>query len=257
MAVAYLFDEVLLDPDIFLKEGTGESPLSGWPEFANTVIQNPKTGVHKTNVNRFDPIENITVNIALLNNTKQPYFINFWRGGYGSGVGFRNRVAWDFTALDEVFAVGDGATTIFYLKKTYTRSGVTARQDVRRIVKPVIDTVARLQDLGLAGGSVRLYEPNGTTARVIPSPAAAVKSIPAFTIKVNNVATTAYVINNTTGKITFTVAPPNSHIIKWSGEFDTPMCFTGNGLQHTQDVTSKIQSVRMRELLPSELGITI
>jgi hypothetical protein len=256
MAVPILFDEVLFDPDIIGGEG-GEVAVQSWPELANTVIRNPKTGVHKTNVNRFDAIEMPIVNMGLLNATQRAYLLNFWRGGYGSGVGFRMRLRHDFTVIDEVFGAGDGVTTIFYLKKTYTRPGVTARQDVRRIVKPVIDTVARLDNLGGDGGSVRLFEPAGSPARVIPSADALALGVPAFTIKVNNVATTAYVINNTTGKITFSVAPPNGHSLKWSGEFDVPAAFTQNTLNGKHDVNSEVQGIHFREILYPELGILI
>src|SRR5687768_9341100 len=112
MAVAHLFDEILLDPNVF------QASLQGWPEFANTVIRNPKTGVHKTNVNRFDPTEVLTVNMALLTSTQRDYLIRMWRGGYGSGVGFRVRVIYDYTATLEAFATGNGVATTFQLYKT-------------------------------------------------------------------------------------------------------------------------------------------
>jgi hypothetical protein len=257
MPTAYLFDEVLFDYNLYRVTEDGAAPLTGWPEFANTVIRNPKTGVHKTNVNRFDAIEMLSLNIKLLDEDDRAYLVNFWRGGYGSGVGFRLRVPYDFTAVDEVFGQGDGTETEFQLYKTYTRPGVTARQDVRAIVKPVIDTVARLDALGSPGGSVRLYEANGATARVIPSVAAIGLGVPGFTIKINNVATAAYVINNTTGKVTFSSAPANGAILSWSGENDIPAAFTGNSLPFTHDFTSEAQNVTFREILPVELGIVI
>lgn len=252
--MAALFDEVLFNPE--LVAGTeGNVAITGGPELANADIFNPATGVHKVNVSRFDAQNIFTIPVILSSETARAYFNRFWRGGYGSAVGFRFRVPFDFTVVDEVFAQGDGTTTQFPLYITYTRPGVTARQDVRRITKPVIDTVARLTNLGGAGGSVRLYEANGATVRVIPSTAAQALGVPGFTIKDNGTPTTGYTINNTTGVITFTSAPPNGHILTWSGEFDTPMAFVGNSFQLEYDVTSKVQGLTLREILPVELGL--
>src|ERR1044072_1912979 len=125
MATPILFDEILLDPNVFTDEQSGGS-FTGWPEFANTVIRNPKTGVHKTNVNRFDPTEVLTVNMGLLTPAQKAYLLNMWRSGYGSGIGCRVRVIYDYTATLEAFATGDGVKTQFQLYKTYTRPGPAA-----------------------------------------------------------------------------------------------------------------------------------
>lgn len=248
MAVTYLFDEILLDPRIML--GTdGAPPISGSPELANTKPSNPGTGFRKVNVTRYDAIEVVNFDLNLLSRADLAYLLRIWRGGYGSAVGLRVRVPWDFTALNEVFGTGDGVTTQFNLVKTYTRPGVTARQDVRRIIKPVTNT-------NVSGG-VTLYEPDGTTNRVIPSAAAAAQSIPAFTIKKDNVATSAYTINNTTGRVTFNAAPANGVVLTWSGEFDVPMAFADNAFPITTfEVASEAKGVRFEEILYGNLGIT-
>jgi hypothetical protein len=108
------------------------------------------------------------------------------------------------------------------------------------------------------GGSVTLYEANGTTPRVIPSVAAQGLGVPAFIIKDNGSTVTAYTIDNTTGKVSFTSAPTNGHILTWSGEFDTPMAFSDNSFPITKfDVSSEVKGVRFEELLPITLGITV
>lgn len=235
-----LFDECLLDPNLL----TG---ATGSPEFANTVIRNPASGVYKTNVNRFDPTEVLTIDMTLLTATEQAYLINFWRGGYGNAVGFRVRIPYDYFVTLEAFALGAVAATTFYLYNTYTRPGVTARQDVRRIVKPVNDTPAQLTNLGGAGGSVRLYEADGVTARVITRP---------FKIYFGDTEqTTGWTVNNTTGLVTFAVAPPPGTVIKWSGEFDVPMAFLPNSFNQKYDVSSEVQGLTLREILYSELGV--
>lgn len=248
MAVVYLFDEILLDPDIVL--GSDGSPsVSGSPEFANTKPQNPGTGFRAVNVTRYDPIEVLVFDLALLGASQLAYLLKIWRGGSGNAVGLRVRVPWDFTAVDEVFGVGAAGQTVFNPVKTYTRPGVTARQDVRRIVKPVTNT-------NVVGG-VTLNEPSGSPARVIPSLAAVSLGVPGFTIKKDGAPTSAYTINNTTGVITFTVAPANGVVLSWSGEFDTPCAFADNAFPITKfDVDSEVKSVRFEEILPANLGIT-
>lgn len=248
MAVTYLFDEIVLDYNVVL--GSDGSPaVSGSPEFANTKRQNPATGFRKVNVNRYDALEIVTFDMKLVTRANLEYLLKIWRGGYGNAVGLRVRVPWDFTAVDEVFGTGDGAITQFNLVKTYTRPGVTARQDVRRIVKPVTNT-------NVVGG-VTLYEPAGTPARVIPSAAATALGVPVFTIKLDTTPTSAYTINNTTGRVTFTSAPGAGVILKWSGEFDSPMAFSENSFPiQPFDVASEVKSISFEEIHFSNLGIT-
>jgi uncharacterized protein (TIGR02217 family) len=240
MAVPYTFDEILLDPDIFTAEAGSGSPLTGWPTYANTIIKNPKTGVHKTNVNRTDKIEVLTVNMALLTAAKREYFLNVWDGGYGSGVGLRVRVPYAYKVTDEVFGQGDGVTTVFQLKVTRGRPGVTARNNPHPIVKPVTNT-------NVSGG-VTLYEPDGGSPRVIATP---------FVIKIVSTPTSAYTINNTTGKVTFTAPPANGAALKVTMEYDLPMAFVGNTIPFRHDVTSEAQNVTLREILPAELGLVV
>lgn len=240
MATSFPFDEILFDPDVFTTRTGGDMPLSGWPEFANTVIKNPKTGVHKTNVNRFDPTEILSVNMSLLTAAQRAYLLKMWRGGLGSGVGFRVRVIYDYTATLEAFAVGDGVDTAFQLYKTYTRPGVTARQDVRAIIKPVVQVAKETN-------SFQLYGADGVTSRAA-----------AFKIFFGAVEqASGWTVNAKTGIVTFAVAPPDTTIIKWSGEFDVPMAFMGNTLPFKHDLSSEAQNVQLREILPAELGIVI
>lgn len=248
MTVAYEFDELLIDHDV-IYGSDGSPPVSGGPAFANTVIRNPGTGARKVNVTRPDALETLIVDMALLSPAATAYLLNWQRGGYGVAVGFRMRVPWDFYAIEEVFGTGNGVRTVWNLTKTYIRTGGT-RQIVRRIIKPVVRTL-------LAPGGVNLYEPDGVTNRVIPSSAAAIRGVPAFTIKKAGVATTAFTIDNTTGEITFTTPPANGATLTWSGEFDCPMAFGEDFLKLTPyDVTSEAKGIAFEEIHYSELGIT-
>lgn len=242
MAIPILFDEIILDPLVFMKEKGGDSPLSGWPQFANTVVKNDKTAVHKTNVNRYDPVEILTVELALVNNTKLPYFLSFWRGGYGSGVGFRCRVMWDYTATNQSLGtITASQTKTFYLTKTYTRTGVTARQDVRRIAKPVVNA-------NLAGGCPTLYEADGATLRAQATP---------FAVRVGGATTGfTYTIDNRTGVLVITTTTA-SGTVSCDFTFDIPAAFMGNSLNNKYDNSSQVGQVQIREILPAELGIVI
>lgn len=243
MAIAYLFDEILLDPDIFTAGGA-----TGGPEYANTVARNPGTGVRKVNVTRYDPQQVWDFHTDLLEPTALDYFLEFWGGGFGSAYGFRVVVISDFFVIDEVIGTGNASQTVFPLYRTYLRPGAS-HSYLRRIIKPVVRTL-------LGGGGVVIYEPNGTTPRVIPSLRGIGRGVPAFTVKLNGTPTSAYTIDNTTGKITFSSAPGAGVVVSWSGEYDTPMAFMQNSFQLKPDVASDIAGLQLREILPAELNIT-
>jgi uncharacterized protein (TIGR02217 family) len=236
------FDEVLFDPALIAAGGSGS------PEFANTIIRNPATGIYKININRYDPIEVWTIDLNLLTTNQQSYAIRFWRGGFGSAYGFRVVVPTDFKMVDEVVGTGNGVQTVFPLIKTYTRPGTSGHAYIRRITKPVANT-------NLTGGSVTLYEADGVTTRVIP------RTTPpgigqVFTVKLNGTPTSAYTIHNTTGNLTMTSAPGGGVVVTVSCEFDTPMRFLQNSFNQKVDVASDITGLILSEVLPAELGIT-
>jgi hypothetical protein len=247
LAVPIEFDETLLDPNLFESPEGGGGGLQGWPVFANTVIRNEKTGVYKVNVNRFDPTEILTLDCRLLTPADRAYLLKMWRGGYGSGVGCRLRVPYDFTATGEVQGtINAGQTKSFQLVKTYTRTGVTARQDVRPIVKPVVNT--NLATLGAATAPVTLYEADGVTPRIIAVP---------FAVRVNGLTSGfTYTINNTTGTFQI-ISTVTSGTVAADFTFDIPAAFMGNSLQFSHDVSSSTSNVQFREILPVELGIVI
>lgn len=242
MAVVYLFDELLLDPDLFVAGGA-----TGSPEFANTMAKNQQTGIRKVNVGRQDFQQVWNVQTDLLEPADLAYFMNFWGGGYGSAYGFRAVIVSDFYMIDEVQGTGDGIQVAFPLIKTYKRPGANHSYS-RRIIKPVTNT-------NVTGG-VTLFEPNGSTTRAIPTVRGAGLSVPNFTVKVGGTPTSAYTINNTTGVITMTAPPAGAAVVTVSCEFDTPTRFLNNGFQLKPDVSSEIGGLQLGEILPAELGIT-
>jgi len=243
MAVAYLFDEILLDPDIFTEGGA-----TGGPQFANTHARNPGTGIRKVNITRYDPQQVWDFQTDLLTAARLDYFMEFWGGGHGSAYGFRCVIVSDFYMIDEVIGTGDGVQTVFPITRTYTRPGASHNY-IRRIIKPVANTL-------LGGGGVSLFEPNGTTSRVIPSVRGAGLGVPAFTVKLNTTPTTAYTVDNTIGKITLSSPPGAGVLVKCSCEYDTPMAFDQNSFQLRPGITSDVQGLTLREILPAELNIT-
>lgn len=241
-----LFDECLFDSSI-VGSVNGAEPITGGPELANTDDFNPGSAIHKVNVSRYDAVQVFSIPVGLNSEERRSYFNRFWRGGYGSAVGFRFRISFDYKVTDEVFGLGTGAATQFPLYLTYTRPGVTARQDVRRVTKPVTNT-------NVSGG-VSLKEADGTTTRAYSTSPGSTYTTQ-FVVKINGTPTSAYTINNTTGLITFNSPPANGAILSWTGEYDTPMAFVGNSFKLDHNVTAKVYVLTLREMLPAELGIT-
>jgi len=242
MAVVYLFDEILLDPDIFVAGGA-----LGGPTYSNTMARNAQTGIRKVNIGRLDFQQEWNVQTELMTPARLAYFMNFWGGGYGSGYGFRAVIVSDFYMIDEVIGIGDGAQTIFPIVKKYMRPGASHSYS-RRIIKPVVNSL-------LAVGGVSLFEPNGSTSRVIPSVRGQGQNVPAFTVKLNDTPTAAYTVNNVTGNLIMTSAPGVGVLVKVSCEFDTPVRFLNNAVQMKPDTASEMSGLQLGEILPAELGI--
>lgn len=237
------FDEILLSSDIFVAGGA-----TGGPEYANTMAKNQQTGIRKVNVGRYDFQQIWTLQTDMLDPADLAYLMNFWGGGYGSAYGFRIMILSDFYMIDEVIATAIAAQTIFPLIKTYKRPGANHSYS-KRIIKPVTNAL-------LGGGGVTLYEPNGSTTRAIPSVRGAALGVPAFTVKLNGTPTSGYTIDNTTGVITFTVAPGAGVVVSVSCEFDHAVQFLNNAFQLKPDISSEISGLQIGEILPAQLGIT-
>jgi len=241
--MAILFDEILISPRIFTAGGA-----TGGPQYANTIIKNPQTGIYKVNVGRYDFQQVWDMHTELMEPADLDYFMEFWGGGFGSAYGFRMLVVSDFFVIGEVLGTGNGVQTVFPLLKSYSRPGAS-HSYVRRIVKPVVNA--------LVSGGVTLYEPDGVTTRVIPSDWGLGRGVPAFRVMLNGVVQgSGYTVNNTTGIVTFAVAPTAGVVVSWSGEFDVPARFLQNSFQLKPDIASDIQGLQICEILPSELLIT-
>jgi hypothetical protein len=241
MAATFLFDEIIFDTDV-IKGLSPDAALAGWPAFANTTIQNPATGNAQVNVNRLDARERVVADLEGLTPEQSAYLMKMWRGGYGNAVGFRWLVLWDYTATLEGFGTGNGANTQWALKRTYRRPGVTAREDVRQIIKPVVQVAKETNGF-------QLYEADGVTPRTPAQP---------LTIYVNSVEqTSGWTVNAKTGVVTFAAAPANGAVLQWSGQFDVPMRFRDNELSQQTDTVANVRQVVFEEILPVELGLSL
>jgi len=241
--MAILFDEILFNSNLLTEESA-----VGSPEYANTMIRNPATGIYKVNVNRYDFQHVWNINTNLLSPAELDYFNEFWAGGFGSAYGFRIRIITDFYMIDEVIGTGNGVQTVFPIIRTYTRPGATHNYQ-RRIIKPVVVPSP-------LGSSVALFESNGVTPRIIPSALGANLGVPSFTVKLNTTPTAAFTVNNTTGVITMNTAPGSGVSVKVSCEYDTPVQFMNNSFQMKPGVSSDVGGLQLCEILPATLGIT-
>lgn len=195
MPVIYLFDELLFDPDIF-----SQGDAQGGPEYDNSVIRNPPTGVYKVNVTRYDFQQVWSFDLNLISHDLVEYLMKIWVGGFGSAYGLRVRVVIDFFVKGEVLGTSDGtaASRTLYLTKTYRRPGAD-HQYAKRVIKPVVNA-------NLAVGCPTLYEPNGSTPRVIPSEEGTANGVPAFTVFLDQgsgpvALSSGYTIDNRSGAL--------------------------------------------------------
>lgn len=242
MAVEILFDEILLEPNLFT---VGDS--SGSPELANTLGRAPGSGIMKVNITRYDPQHVWNVDLKMMTpsegsfSNEVDYFNNIWYGGWGSAYGLRVRIENDHIAQGEVLGISDGeiGSRTWKLTRKYNRPGTTTHPYYRYICKPVVST-------RLTAGSVTLYEPNGSDLRVIEN---------AFHIYLDHTETTAYTINNTTGVLTLTSTPALGVVVSWSGQFDTPMQFFTNSFNMKNEFPAQITGLAMIEIMPAQLGL--
>lgn len=250
MSAILEFDEVILDPGLF-----NVGAATGGHEFANSNIRSPVTGVSRVAILRYDPALVWNVNFADVNydpgnpdNASLDYFNNIWLGGFGSAYGLRVRVEFDHKAIGEVIGAGNGSLQDFKLTKTYQRPGTTSHPYIRRIIKPVCNTKAGPNPVFLSAGSVTLYEPNGTTPRVVEVP---------FKVFLDDAQqNSGWTINNTTGDLHFASPPGAGVSVSVDMQIDYPMQFWTNTYSMKAEFPGEVSGLQMIEVLPASLGIT-
>ena len=161
----------------------------------STDIVITQSGYEQRNMNWSQSRAKFNVAYGVKNQTQLDALIAFFRARKGRADGFRFKDWTDYIGLAQQIGTGDGTTTQFQLIKTYA-SGSTSEQ--RIITKPV-------------SGSVKIYL-NAT----LQSPS-------------------NYIVDYTTGKITFTTAPAAATAITADFEFDTPVRFDTDKLAASLD----------------------
>lgn len=180
---------------------------SGGPKF-NSVVTTVNSGYEYTNINWDQARHSYNVGMGVRTEDELYDLITFFKIVRGKGHRFRYKDWADYktcapsatpTATDEVFGIGDGATTQFQLVKTYDLGGGLV--NIRTINKPVDGTVL------VSLNDVTQTEGGGND----------------------------YTIDYTTGIVTFNSAPGASVGVKWGGEYDVPCRFDTDELQVSLD----------------------
>ncbi|MBD2694436.1 DUF2460 domain-containing protein [Anabaena catenula] len=109
----------------------------GGASFSTTVLTTGG-GYEQRNSNWDEPRGRWQIGDRLYNREELDYIIRFHRAHRGKAVGFRFRDWANYQAENELIGVGDGVTTQFQLKKTYT---VGSQSTVQTIKKPVVGSV--------------------------------------------------------------------------------------------------------------------
>ncbi|MDX1974478.1 MAG: DUF2460 domain-containing protein [Rickettsiales bacterium] len=156
----------------------------GGPEYSTDVVIT-QGGHEQRNSNWSQARARYNVAHGIKTQSQLDTLIAFFRARKGRADGFRFKDWTDYSATAQAIGTGNGAATVFQLKKNYTNGGIT---ESRIITKPV-------------SGTVQIYV-NG----VLQSSG-------------------AYSVNTTNGQITFGSAPANATAITASFEFDVPVRF--------------------------------
>ena len=183
---------------------------SGGPQF-NTNIITVSSGFEQRNINWSQARAKYVVNHGIKDELQIKALLEFFRMVNGRAIGFRYKDWSDYIAIGENIGTGDGVTTTFQLKRTYT-FGAGLISHVRDIKKPVANTE-------------KIY--------------------------VNGTLTTAYTIDYTTGIVTFNTAPAAGAAITADFEFDVPCRFNVDNMNITLNAAtvsswSNIEIVEIR-----------
>jgi uncharacterized protein (TIGR02217 family) len=230
MPTLITFDNILLNPlySNFAKGGA---------EYVTGISRSPHSGVAYAIIHRFDGQWRGEIDYALMEEPELEDLNEFFRGGFGRGIGFRFAPPYDYRLIDEVQYSADGRTS-FKIYKTYSRRG-SSIVDVKRIVLPV---------------GAGLYMDDAVTPRANT-----------VVVKVNGVVKPAntYSVNTTTvdatlGEVTWASGQaPATGIVTVSCEFDLPMMFDMDHFNAAVDETtvSELTGIPIVEIMPAALSI--
>lgn len=158
----------------------------------STFVQRSISGVEQRNINWQYGKHSYTLNPAIKSKDDLDKITALFHTAQGQGYSFRFKDYADFSALNSNIGIGDGINKIFQLKKTYSFQGVEKQ---RIITKPKANSVNIYIDAVLQN-------------------------------------TNTYSTNYLSGEITFNTAPLNNKTITASFNFDVPVRFNNDTLEH-------------------------
>lgn len=229
-AATITFDNILLDPAY-------SDYAKGGPEYVTGREGSPQSGVFYNTIHRLDGLFRGEIDYTLLDDTLLEAINEFFRGGFGRGIGFRFAPPYDYSMTDEVQYTADGRAS-FKIYKTYNRPG-SSIVDVKRIVLPV---------------GAGLFMHDGVTPRANT-----------VVVKVNGVVQPAnyYSVNTTVvgptlGEVTWAAGrAPASGLVTVTCEYDLPAMFDADHFNASVDETtnSEVRGLPIIEINHTSLGI--
>jgi uncharacterized protein (TIGR02217 family) len=146
-----------------------------------------------------DSIIELDADLGNITLTQYRTLENFFRPMFGGCHSFLIEDKIEKVSSAEGFGTGDGSTTTFQLKRTYTQTEASpyngdTNSDVRNITKPKQGTISIFDNASL------------------------------------KTETTHYTVNYGTGVITFLSAPVNAHVLTWTGNYYLPVRFKDDSL---------------------------
>jgi uncharacterized protein (TIGR02217 family) len=193
-----------------------ESGAQGGPLFKTTILM-AASGDEQRIVEWDTCRGEWDIGYGIRSRTDLQVVVAFHRAVLGKAHAFRFRDWFDYQATDERFGTGDGNTTQFQLKKTYSSYQDDGTTVVRSYVRNII----------LPTASSLVIRDNAVTV----NPAD-------YTLQ-------------TGGTILFDSAPINGHALTWTGEFDVPVRFDIDKINASLTMTDfgSITGIRIVEVL--------
>lgn len=180
-------------------------PAKGGPMF-NTGVITAASGFEQRNQWWSMPRRKWDIANSALDEAEKDAVISFFHVAAGKANGFRKRDWTDFELTRGLIGTGNGVTTAFQLKKTYTVGGQSVTVNIR---KPVTASVVDYQNVAQEN-TVKIYT---------GSPLAEM--------------TSGWTVDHTTGIVTFSSAPGGGAAIYADCDFDIPVRFDTDSIECT------------------------
>lgn len=209
----------------------------GGPAFETGIVGNARA-VQQRNINAYDAVRSFEIQFGGMSQAEKLRLEEFFLTKWGRAVGFRFYPPSDREFLDDVIGVGDGTTTVFYMRRNYA---APTRFVSRRIVKPVKDDVV----VTLDGSKLWIDDP--VFGGYIPPSAGPFPVIDS--------GTNFLTVDWNTGAVTFAGAPTAGQIIRCAeGRYDLPVYFDVDAFDATDyGPFADWNSIKVVEILPSQI----